>query len=208
MYSSSSLADSLSAIQAELRPDEKLLWSGQPPKGIRFRAADFLTIPFSLLWTGFAVFWEANAIALFPFPCFALFGLPFVLAGLYIVLGRFFVDALQRDRMCYGVTNERVVIISELLSKQHMIIISELLGKHVKSLDLRTLQSVRLEKWPDGSGTITFGPAYIPPWRYHILGIGVGRYIPPMFERIPDAKSVYETIREAQQQVLQQVPSA
>ena len=47
------------AARSELARNEKLLWSGQPRGGIKFRAADALMIPFSLMWGGFAVFWEA-----------------------------------------------------------------------------------------------------------------------------------------------------
>jgi len=75
---------------------------------------------------------------------FKLWGIPFVLVGLYIVVGRFFVDARTRGRTFYGVTSERIIIISGVFSRQ------------TKSLQLRTLSDISLTERADGSGTITF----------------------------------------------------
>jgi hypothetical protein len=50
-------------VRRELGPQEDLLWSGRPRGGIRFRSQDALMIPFSLLWAGFAVFWELGVLA-------------------------------------------------------------------------------------------------------------------------------------------------
>ncbi len=98
-------------IQNELKPGEKLLWSGQPQPGIRFRASDIFIIPFSLLWGGGAIFWEYSVLFIMPSgsktfhdstPTFSiifpLFGIPFVLVGLYMIFGRFIVDAKTREQ--------------------------------------------------------------------------------------------------------------
>ena len=61
----------------------------------RVRPGDAGLIPFSLLWCGFAIFWESLAMKtgeLLP----ELWGVPFVLVGLYFVFGRFVVDAYVR----------------------------------------------------------------------------------------------------------------
>src|SRR4051794_22841968 len=47
-------------VARELMPEEKVVWSGAPGKGIKFQSTDLVFIPFSLLWAGFAVFWEAT----------------------------------------------------------------------------------------------------------------------------------------------------
>ena len=80
----------------ELGSSEKLLWSGRPQQRVLFRGSDAFLIPFSLLWCGFAVFWEASVIANETPFFFRLWGIPFVLVGLYMVFGRFIVEAKQR----------------------------------------------------------------------------------------------------------------
>lgn len=52
--------DSVSAIQPELLSGESILWAGQPKRRVVFHKEDVFLIPFSLLWGGFAIFWEAG----------------------------------------------------------------------------------------------------------------------------------------------------
>jgi hypothetical protein len=173
-------------VERELSSGEKLLWSGQPRSGIRLRGSDAFAIPFSILWCGFAIFWETMVVKKGAPLFMMLWGVPFVLAGLYIVFGRFIVDAMSRAKTFYGVTNERIIIISGLFSRQ------------VKSLNLRTLTDVSLSERSDESGTISFGPVY-PMGRWVPGGWpGASRYAPPTFDMIEQAKRVYETIRQAQ----------
>jgi hypothetical protein len=182
-----------SVLAAQLDSDEKLLWAGQPRGGLRLRPQDIFLIPFSLVWGGFAIFWEVSALSFIPKGAgpigviFPLFGLPFVLAGLYLIFGRFFVDARVRARTYYGVTSERIIILSGLFSRQ------------VKSLPLRSLSDISLTQRNDGSGSITFGPTHF------IHGFfpggswpGTGKFSPPSFDLIEHAKDVYDLIRKAQ----------
>lgn len=147
-------------------------------------------IPFSLLWGGFAIFWEAGVLMTGAPFFFKLWGIPFVLAGLYIIFGRFIVDAKQRSKTYYGVTNERIIIVSGLFSRR------------IKSLNLRTLTDISLDEKTNGSGTISFGPTSATPWWSGGMSFpGWGSQPPaPSFEMIQSAKVVYETIRNAQRQ--------
>src|SRR5437868_7008052 len=114
-------------IRNELGPGEQLVWAGRPCLGLMLRAMDIFLIPFSIMWGGFAIFWETMVVLNGAPWFFALWGVPFVLVGLYIMVGRFWVDARQRANTYYGVTSERIVIVSGLLSRS------------VKSLNIDTL---------------------------------------------------------------------
>jgi hypothetical protein len=179
--------DSANIFQSELSSSEKLIWNGQPLTGMRLRKQDAFLIPFSLLWGGFAIFWEwgvMNSNA--PF-FFRLWGIPFVLIGLYLIAGRFFVDAKQREKTFYGLTNERIIIISGIFSR------------NIKSLNLKTLSEINLDEKSDGSGTIAFGSNYLPAARWVGNGWpGSNQCTPPSFELIKRVKEVYELIRRAQ----------
>src|SRR4051812_43942652 len=92
-----------------LQSSETLLWEGQPDKQ-RFLLRGWWAIPFSLLWCGFAIFWEASAFRTNAPFYFRLWGIPFVLIGLYMVFGRFFAAAREAANTWYVVTNRRVLI--------------------------------------------------------------------------------------------------
>src|SRR5213596_908013 len=122
--------------RSQLARNERLLWSGQPRGGVRLRASDALFIPFSLMWGGFAFFWEASVLQQGAPGFMALWGIPFVLVGIYIILGRFFIDAAVRARTYYALTSQRVVILSGLWTRE------------LKSLWLRTLPELSLKEGP------------------------------------------------------------
>jgi hypothetical protein len=184
---SSMIQSAENILSQYLDTGERLLWSGRSRGGIRFRAQDAFLIPFSIAWCSFAIFWEVNAIRMGAPFFFKLWGIPFVCVGLFFVFGRFWYDAYSRARTTYGVTNERIIIISSFFSRQ------------TKSLPLRNLADISLAQRNDGSGTITFGPTHLmnnlaPAGAWP----GMGRYAPPAFDLIERAKDVYDIIRNAQ----------
>jgi len=133
------------AIQRKLSATETVLWSGRPKQGIVFRAIDLLLIPFTLIWAGGAFFWEYSVLRLPHSPLIMkLWGIPFVVIGLYIAIGRFFVEARARQFTFYAVTNERALIVSGKATR------------HVSSLDLRS-PHLSLAEQQDGTGSINFG---------------------------------------------------
>lgn len=173
-------------LRAQLGHDEHLLWSGRPPQGIRFQRADVLTVPFSLMWGGFAFFWEWMALRSDGPLFMKLWGIPFVLVGLYMIAGRFFWDAYQRTKTSYGLTDQRILIVQQGRSAK------------AKSLGLATLGEMTLTTTSDGTGSIQFGTNTLP-WSASWGGGGwPGTQGPPAFESIPDAKRVQDMIRQAQ----------
>ena len=94
------------AVLSELRPGERLLWSGRPDARALFIPADGFLIPFGLLFLGFAVFWTTQAAKGAPV-FFPIFGFLFIVIGLYYVFGRFFVKVWRKRRSVYAVTDRR-----------------------------------------------------------------------------------------------------
>jgi hypothetical protein len=75
-------------IQRELVPDETMLWADMPNPKIIFHSDGRAVIPFSLV----------------P-------GIPFLLAGNYVLWGRFVADARLKRRTYYAITNRRVLFL-------------------------------------------------------------------------------------------------
>ena len=130
------------AVQPYIQSGEKILWAGRPGQGLRFQSSDKFLVPFSLLWGGFAMFWESMVIAQGGPFFMKLWGVPFVLVGIYLIGGRFFWDSWVRSKQIYAVTNRRLITLR---------------GKSLISSSLQSLPQLNLNTRSDGSGTITFG---------------------------------------------------
>jgi hypothetical protein len=184
------LENLLDKFRDELNPGERIIWSGQPQQGLLLRPSDIFMIPFSILWGGFAIFWELTAISDGPPSFFILWGIPFVFVGLYMMFGRFFFDSWQRSRIYYALTNERVIIISGIFNQS------------TKTLDLMKIPELNISKKGNGRGTIIFGASPPMAWAYTGSGFpNMGRYnIVPSFEMIDDAQTVYQHIKRLQRE--------
>ena len=172
------------AITPELGAGERLLWLGRPGAGMTFHFFDIYATLFGVIWTVFAfiAYWQDRRPDRMPLPlAVAMMGF-----GLYLTFGRFLAYAYLRRKISYGVTNERIIIKSEIFRSR------------VRSLNLRTLVEVALTERSDGRGTISFGGAH---WDWRARGgdfWAPGTYNMNVFERIPDARQVYQQIRAAQ----------
>jgi hypothetical protein len=88
-------------LQSELSSGERIQWATMPNTRIIFHSDDWYLVPFSLLWGGFAIFWEAGVLGFWetnakPHPIswfMSLWGIPFIVIGQYLIWGRFAVDA-------------------------------------------------------------------------------------------------------------------
>jgi len=172
-------------IARQLDAGERLLWSGRPGQGTRLRASDGLFIPFSLLWGGFAFFWEFMAFRMKAPFFFRLWGVPFVLVGIYMVAGRFFWDARRRARVVYTVTDKRIIVVDGGFYRS------------TRTLNLKTLNEITLFERRDGSGDVVLGamPFGTTPARGNWPGAGAQV---PTLEFLPRAREVYDIIRHAQ----------
>jgi hypothetical protein len=131
-------------LQPYLAADERIVWTGRPPAGLMLTGQDVFLIPFSLLWGGFAIFWEVGASAAGGGIFFALWGIPFVMMGIYMIVGRFFVDAWLRKGTVYGLTGRRALV---LRSRP---------GERLNATP--TGGSVRVAGRKGEEGTLEFGP--------------------------------------------------
>lgn len=132
------------ALEARLAPGEWIEWAGAPDPTKRFSRGDVFLVPFSVMWFGFALFWEGAVIAKGS-PGFILWGLPFVAVGLYMTVGRFIYKARRRRRTAYAVTNRRVMSVVQRRS-----------GAEVDARYLTALSSISTTTDARGRGTVQF----------------------------------------------------
>jgi hypothetical protein len=177
-------------IRGSLSPNEKLVWAGKPKSGIIFKTSDIFLIPFSLLWCGFVIFWESTVMRMNAPFFFMLWGIPFVLVGLYITVGRFFVDARRRTNTIYAITTDRIIIKSGIFRPE------------IKSLNIRTLSDISFTEKNDHSGTITLGPSIYSYSMFRGFDWSAGGRQAPRFEFIENVKELYDKIIELQRQKL------
>lgn len=170
----------MEAFERVRLPGEQLLWEGRPYTGLIFRPGDVFLVPFSLLWAGFAVFWNVMVWSSGAPIEMRLFGIPFLIAGAYVTLGRFLIDMVLRQKIRYAVTNKRILITRGLGS--------------LRSVDIERLPMLDLDQREDGSGTLRFGAG--GNWfRADNFGIWQPAFdTTPQFLRIPNARAVYELI--------------
>ncbi len=152
-----------------------MLWAGRPNPRRLFTGADVFLIPFSLLWGGFAIFWETLALTSIapaggPAIFFPLFGLPFVAIGLYFIFGRFLVKRYVKQRTVYAVS----------------------------SLSIKRLPGLEVSTGSGRAGSVTFGQWHGLAGMYANTGMdwltwSMGQR-PMAFYDLDDARSVYELV--------------
>ena len=101
--------DARQQLAPYLLPDETLLWTGRPDPSRHLDASDLFLVPFSLLWGGSVISFEVGALAQGD-ASLALFGIPFVVIGLFLIAGRFLVKARQKRSTVYGLTAARALV--------------------------------------------------------------------------------------------------
>lgn len=128
---------------------EDLVWEGRPNPGLRFRISDIFKSIFGLFFFGFALFWIIMASTIGAGApggmglIFPLFGLPFVVIGAYMMVGRFFWDSFVRSKTVYALTTKRGIIARSAF------------GRSLKSYPIK--RGTEVEYLPGEEATIYFG---------------------------------------------------
>lgn len=195
--------DAMHEIIRELRSGESLLWAGRPCQGWRLHSIDAILVPFSVLWS-------MAALAAFAAGIEALIGtlrgLPepitpeilrrtgilsegilvilFPASAFYLTCGRFMLNARRRARTWYGLTTERIIIISGLFARR------------VTEVPLHDLGHITFSHHEDGSGTICFDS--LTSWRPKRLRVPASHC---EFERVPQVRRVVRRIASARRKI-------
>ena len=169
-----------------LLPGEAILWRGQPGQGILFSGQDWFLIPSSLLWCGFAIFWETGVVGNARAPVFMkLWGAAFVLVGLFFVFGRFVVDSWVRRGTYYALSDKRILILRDWPTRKF------------SAVGLDRLPDASLTERADGRGTIRFGQQYSYWNRNNMSGLMPSFDPTPQFITIQNVREVFAQIQLA-----------
>jgi hypothetical protein len=101
-----------------LDPDERLLWQGAPATGLRFTGGGLAKSAFGVFFLAFSVFWVTMASSIGHGTAFPVFGVPFVLVGLWLVVGHWFYDAYKRKHARYALTTRRAIIARSMMGRK------------------------------------------------------------------------------------------
>lgn len=165
-------------------PTTKVVWQGQPQKGLVFGTTDFFLLPFAMFFLGGTLLWwtmAPNYIHLF----FAIF---LTILGSYFFLGRFLTDMLRRERTYYGFSKDEIFI---------------LVGEKLKTYELKSFDRLVLDAAVDGKGTIVFG---MPNFYMKTFGNNISNWpgVPyvPAFQRIDDVRAVFQQLESLRKTIL------
>lgn len=168
-----------------LDPDEALLWEGRPStRPFLFRTIDILLVPFSIVWCGATVVVVVAAVADGSI-LIVLSSLLFLALGIYLLVGRFLVDAYLRRHTAYAVTSKRALILRSGMSR--------------RLRDTPITASTPTSASPGRRGSFTFDPVpsgllgYLAVWN-----LWSGQDANFTFRAIDDADKVYKLVRQVQ----------
>jgi hypothetical protein len=174
----------------ELANGEQLLWTGRPNPWKIFTREDFFIIPFTLVWGGFVValnaaIWTVNGPLVGK-----IAGFPFLVAGLYMMVGRFFYKVWRKRRLYYAVTDQRVMILLKGIRYD------------LRSFSIGMIPYLHKYVEMNGYGKVVFGgPAPLNRWQQQQLdnpnsSFEWAGFALDGFYDIPDAHEVYALMKE------------
>jgi len=179
-------------LARELEPGERVLWNGRPNHRRWLYPQDAVLAPFSLAFGGFSILWEASVLSSQSGHGklqAALWGVPFVVIGLYLMAGRLFARRWLRKRTLYAATEARALSIEPSWTG----------GERVTSVWFSAFPPVDEQLARNGRGTIWIGSIAQGQRR---LGAGSGwpgaraaMANAVVFADVPDAADVYAKVR-------------
>jgi hypothetical protein len=176
-------------LMDELMPGESILWAGKPNASVIFCKIDIFLVPFTVLWLGFIVYWIIGAAG--ASVTFSLFGLPFLLIGLFMVFGRFIIKTNRKRKTGYAVTNKRVIII--LMNPNGI-------RRNMISADIKNIQNDSLSSNRHNNGSLIFGNLPYPAYFFNsgldfMLGFSHSNIV--AFFDVDNIDQVYSVYRKA-----------
>ncbi len=172
-------------FQRWLRPEERLLWTGHPGGWPKLRRKEIVNLVLGglICWAmlpnvGDVV--HTRSINFFTL-CFTLFGLWCLLAPLVRLVFR----RIQRRYVCYGITNQRVLVGSTVLQSS------------LETVELERVSLVQFIPGLSGRGTIVLNSFSDRSYLSMAL-VGFRSYDLMALEGIEPAKAVYRLLLEAQ----------
>ena len=182
-------------LRGYLLPDERILWQGRPEVRPFVWRGWWYLVPFSLLWGGFAIFWEYSVLRNGAPFFFGIWGIPFVLLGLYFIFGRLLVARREALNTTYAITDRRVLVHGGAFRRTFT------------AIELAQLPEAQLDEGSGGVGTITFGSGWgfrAPPgWPT------MGTYRQPTaFQSIRGVREAFDILQRARHELTAARPSA
>ena len=173
------------AIEGELLDGEKILWTGQPDPSKIFTAADLFLIPFALFWISMPTMGGVSMLKDGDFSG-ALFIVPFLLIGSYLLVGRFFYKSWAKRKTYYAVTDRRVIVINGGLKHR------------IAASFIRDIVAVNSSINKNGEGMVIFGNASIFAASFGNSGFGTAENqtapLPPIFYDLKNAQEVLDLV--------------
>jgi hypothetical protein len=177
----------------ELQRDETVLWAGRPVRGIQLRLDDVLISAATLGAFAFIVTETTRRSVAEDVPANIIVMSTILFPLLYVGLLRYVVIALERARMRYVVTNQRILV---LISRPGG---TQVISRKMRYGIILTIRSAR-----NNVGTLSFCRLEASEGKtllqfenlvgYLLLSTLIGENVPAFFA-VPDAPEVYKIIR-------------
>ncbi len=104
--------------QDRISEGESLLWTGRPGQGLRYSKGGQTLSIFGVFFTIFAFYGLSTTLHREDGGTFLLIDIMLVAGGLYLLVGHWLLDAYQRTRSRYALTDRRALIYSGLFNPQ------------------------------------------------------------------------------------------